>query len=425
MKPKVLILGGGFGGAYAAKAFSKFRDQVDVTLIDRRNFAVFYPLLIEAGVGAIEPRHVVVPLRRFAKGCEFKLAEVQSVDVAAKTVEIQLIGEEESQTLSYDHLILSFGSVTRFVDMPGLRENAFQLKSLSDAIAMRDRAIQLLELADASNDESVRQAYLTVVTIGSNFTGIEFAGEFHAFMVDASRDYPNVDPKKIRMLVLERGDRILNSVADDLAAWAKQAMERRGIEFFYHTTATSIAEDHVVLGNGMVVPCHTVMWAAGVAPNPILDRIPGLPRNKAGYVDCERDLSVKGVDGVWAIGDTATVLTADGKPYPPTAQNATRQGPLTAKNIIAKINGTPTKTFDFKPLGAFASIGGRSATAEMMGLKFKGFLGWFFYRGVYLSKMPTLAMKLRLSIDWAVELALKSEPVALGLHRPRHGGEPE
>ncbi len=419
-RPRVVILGGGFGGAYAAKALQKQSraGELDVTVVDRRNYALFYPLLIEAGVGAIEPRHVVVPIRKFAKYCEFEMAEVLAIDFAAKQVKICPVGDEECKSVPYDHLVLAFGSVTRWVDIPGLRENAFQLKSLRDAIGMRDRAIALLELANQLATAEARRAILTIVTIGSNFTGIEFAGEFQAFMRDAARDYHNVHPDEIRMIVLERGDRILNSVQDATAKYALETLKKRGVEFFYHTSATEIGEAHVVLTSGEHIPCRTTVWAAGVAPNPLLSTLVGLPLNKHGYIECERDLRVVGFEEVWAIGDNATVLSKDGTPFAPTAQNACRQGPLVAKNIVATLANQPLKTYDHKPLGSFAVIGRRAAAAELLGMRFSGFVGWFLYRGTYLAKLPTIAMRLRVSIDWAIELFLKSDPVTLGLHRP-------
>ena len=424
-KPHIVILGGGFGGAYAAKAFQAAcrRGEVEVTLIDRRNFALFYPLLIEAGVGSIEPRHVVVPIRKFAKDCNFEMAEVRSADLSAKQITICPVGSDTNVTLSYDHLVIALGSVTRWVDIPGLRENAFQMKSLRDAIGMRDRAIALLELANQIPDAEQRKSILTIITIGSNFTGIEFAGEFQAFMRDVAKEYKNIDPSEIRMIVLERGDRILNSVQADLADYALNTLKARGVEFMYHTSAVEVGPNFVRLTTGETIPCETTVWAAGIAPNPALAKLTGLPLNQHGYIDCERDMRVVGSDSVWAIGDNATVMAADGKPFAPTAQNACRQGPKVAKNILATLAGTPTKPFDFEALGSFAVIGRRCAAAEVFGLKFKGFIGWFLYRGTYLAKLPTVTMRLRVSIDWAVELVLKSDPVTLGLHRPEKNGD--
>ena len=421
-KPRIVILGGGFGGAYAAKSLSKHmsRGEVEVTLVDRRNYALFYPLLIEAGVGIIEPRHVVVPIRRFARNCNFEMAEVKGIDLTNKTVSICVVGDQRDQDIAYDHLVIGIGSVTRFVDIPGLREHSFEIKSLADAIGMRDRAISLLEHANTLQDSEARKALLTIVVIGSNFTGIEFAGEYQAFLTEAAKDYPNVVPDEIRMIVLERGDRILNSVPEKLAEYARKTLEGRGVKFLYKTTATEIGADYVVLSDGIRLACHTTVWAAGVTANPLLKRIEGLPLNKFGFIECERDLRVKGFDNVWAVGDSATVLTAEGQPYAATAQTASRQGPLVAKNISASLKGEQTATFDFKPLGSFAAIGRRAAAADFKGMHFTGFVGWFLYRSAYLFKMPTFAMKVRLAIDWALEFIFRTDPVALGLHRTKH-----
>ncbi len=423
-KPRVVILGGGFGGAYAAQTLAKRcrRGEIDLTVIDRNNYLLFYPLLVEAGVGAIEPRHVVVPLRRFMPGADFRMAEVISIDLQQQRVTFQVIGCEEEESIHYDHLVFGLGSITKIPPIPGLKEWSFQLKSLTDAVELRDRGIRLLELANTMPSEQDRRDLLRVVTVGANFTGIEFAGEYHAFLTAAAREYKNVSQSEIEMLVLEYADRILPAVDADLAGWAHDTLTKRGVDIRSKTSVTQVHERQVVLTTGQIVGTRTVVWAAGIAPNPIVAKS-GLPVNERGYVDCESTLRVKGFDNVWAIGDAASVFDENGKPYAATAQNASRQGPLVAQNILATINGQDLQPFRFKPLGSFAAIGHRSAAAEVLGRNFKGFLGWFLFRGTYLMKMPTLSMKIRLALDWFLELILQSEIVQLGVHRPRNSEE--
>ncbi len=416
--PRIVVLGGGFGGAYAAQRIAH-KSKVDLTILDRNNFLLFYPLLVEAGVGALEPRHVVVPLRLFVPKSDFRMAEVTAVDLERQVVSYQVVGSKVVEELSYDQLILSLGSITRIAPIPGLREFGFELKSLSDAVELRDRGIRQLELANTISDPQERRDLLRHVVVGANFTGIEFAGEYQAFMADAAKHYQNIQPTEIEMIVLEHGRRILPSVRPDLSAWAEKTLTKRGVDIRAETTITEIGEDFAVLTTGERISTGMVVWAARIAPNPLVAKIPGLPINVKGYIDCDPDLRVKGLQNVWAIGDCATVYDVSGHPFAATAQSATRQGSVVADNVLAAMVGAPTKHFAYKPLGSFVAIGRRSAAAEVLGHSFKGFIGWFLYRGTYLMKMPTLPMKVRVAMDWLLELLLKSEVVQLGVHRPR------
>jgi NADH dehydrogenase len=416
---RVVVIGGGFGGASAAHALAKLAKNrpIDVTLIDRNNFLLFYPLLIEAGVGAIEPRHVVVPLRKYLPRGDFRMAEVLDVDLKGQQVHYQPIGADEAQSIHFDHLILALGSVTRKPPVPGLAENGFEMKSLADAISHRDRGIRLLELANTVEDPVLKRELLTFVAVGANFTGVEFAGEYQAFLSEMAEDYPNLQPKDVRMVVVEHGKRMLPTVRPHLADWARDTLIKRGVEVHTEMSVVAVGPRDCTLTDGTNIPTRTVVWTAGIAPPAILQKIEGLTLNEKGYIACERDMRVKDWPNVWAIGDCATVLTAEGKMYAATAQNATRQGPWVADNILATLDGRPTKTFDFRPLGSFAAIGRRVAAAEFMGREFRGVLGWFMYRGAYLMKMPTFGTKLRLATDWLVELLLRSDPVQTGVHR--------
>lgn len=423
----VLILGGGFGGAYAAQRLAKGLrgTSYELTVVDRNNYLLFYPLLVEAGVGVLEPRHVVVPIRKFMPNGDFRMAEVLSVDLSAQEVVIQVIGRDTPEKLKYDHLVFGLGSITRIPPIPGLKEHGFELKSLADAIELRDRGIRQMELANAMGSAEDRRSLLRVVVVGGNYTGVELAGEYQAFLVNAARQYSNVAERDIEVRVLELGDRILPAVDRDLAEWAVRTLSARGVIIQTNNTVTEVGKDYAVLKTGERLATTTVVWAAGIAPNPLIANVDGFPRNERGYIDCERDLRVKGFENVWAIGDAATVYNAEGKPYAATAQNASRQGPLVAANILATIQGRPTKTFDFKTIGAFAIIGHRNAAAEFMGLRFRKFIGWFLYRGTYLAKMPTFAMKVRLALDWFLELVLPAPVVQLGVHRDRRSGGKE
>lgn len=421
-KRRVLVLGGGFGGAYAAQRLSRrLPNDWELTLVDRNNFLLFYPLLVEAGVGSLEARHVVVPLRKFLRRGSFLMAEIQSVDLQGRTAQIQIIGADEAVQIRFDHLVIATGSATKFPPIPGLKENAFQFKSLADGIDLRDRGIRLLELANTIDDPEKRRAILRVVVVGANFTGIEFAGEYQAFLRDAARSYPRVSKDEVGIVVLDLADRLLNALEPDLAEYARKHLSRRGMDIRMKTSVSEVGERHVVLTTGERLDAYTTVWCAGITPGPLLDSMPGLPRNRQGYIECEPDLSVKGCANVWAIGDLAAVLDAEGKPYAATAQNATREGVLCADNILRSIRNEPLRPFRFNSLGSLAAIGCRTAVAKVFGIKLSGFVAWFAFRTVYLFKMPGWGRRFRIMMDWTADLFLRAEPVQLGLRHAERG----
>jgi NADH:ubiquinone reductase (H+-translocating) len=418
-KRRIVIVGGGFGGAYAAQTLSRHLPaDWDLTLIDRNNFLLFYPLLVEAGVGTIEPRHVVVPIRKFIKHGNFIMGEVEGVDPATKQVMYRVIGSNHAERLHYDHLVLAVGSVTKLPPVPGLKEHGFELKSLADSVEFRDRGIRLLELANTVEDVEERRSLLRVVVVGSNFTGIELAGEYQDFLQDAAKAYENVRPDDIQVMVVEYADRILPALDEELADYARRQLERRGLVIRTKTTLTEIRHGEVTLSTGEVVRTHTPVWCAGIAPSPLLAKIPGLPVDERGYIECEQNLRVSGFDDLWAIGDSAKVLDQSGKPYPATAQNATRQGTQVANNIRAVIRGEAPKPFVFGGLGSLAAIGCRTAVAKVFGIKLAGMLAWWIYRTVYVMKMPSWSRRIRIILDWTVDVFVRREPVQLGVRRP-------
>lgn len=415
-KKRVVVLGGGFGGAYAAQALDrKLPKDYDLTVIDRNNFLLFYPLLVEAGVGTIESRHVVVPIRKFLRRGELRMAEVEAVDLAQKQICLKVNGSDVPEQLHYDHLVIALGSVTKFPDILGLRENGFQFKSLSDGIELRDRGIRLLELANSTRDPLKRQAILRVVVVGSNFTGIEFAGEYQAFLREAAKSYDNIVASDISVMVIEYAERILPALGEELAEFAHKHLQKRGLDIRVKTTLTKVDRYSVELTTGETVETYTAVWCAGIAPSPLLKQISGLPLNKFGYITCDRTMQVEGLDNVWAIGDSATILNEQGKPYTQTAQNATREGTQVAANIIRAIKGEEQKPFHHKDQGSLTALGCRTGVAKLMGVKVAGFLAWFMYRTIYLFKMPSWSRRIRIMLDWTTDLFFRKDPVQLGI----------
>jgi NADH dehydrogenase len=424
--PRIVIVGGGFGGSYCAQALERnLRDEeAELLLLDKNNYFIFYPLLVEAGTGSLEPRHAVVGMRSFLKRTGFRSAEVESVDFVRQRVHYRLSGNDERQHVDYDQLVLASGAVTNMPDIPGLREYGFGLKSMADAIGLRDRAIQLLELADAVDDPQRRRALLHFIVVGANFTGVEVAGEFQVFLQKASRYYRNVQAGDCRVTLIEITDRILRALDEDLSQFALDRLKARKIEVKLESTIARVEPEGVELKKGQWLDANTVIWAAGVGPSPLVEKL-DVPKDERGYIVCERDLRVKDRDNVWAIGDAALNLDADGNPYPATAQHAVREGKHLAENLTAVLRDHAPKPCDIQSQGALAALGCRTGVARIMGVKLSGFAAWFMYRTVYLFKMPGLSRKARVALDWTADLFFPREYIQLGLHRPPRQTEAE
>jgi NADH dehydrogenase len=425
-RKRVVIVGGGFGGAYCARELegSSSHDSLEVVLIDRRNYLVFYPLLAEAGTGNLEPRHVVVPIRSFLRSTRFIMGEVRDISLDAQRLTYRIAATGEQRELGYDHLVLSPGSVTKLPDVPGLEEHAFEMKSLGDAVTLRDRAVALLEAADCESSAEKRRELLHFVVVGANFTGVEVAGEYDQFLRRATRYYGNLRPEDVSVSLVEQKKRILPALDEDLAKYARHHLESRGVSILLENSIDSIGAHASRLSSGEEIRARTIVWCAGIAPSPVLDRAPGIPRDEHGYVQCERDLSVVGHDEVWSIGDVAVNRDAEGKPYPPTAQHAMRQGRHVAQNIkrVTGSRGSP-EPFDYESAGELVALGCRSAVAKILGVKFSGFIAWWFYRTLYLAKMPGLGRKARVATDWTLSLLTRPDVVQLGVLQREPGEE--
>jgi NADH dehydrogenase len=420
--PRIVIVGGGFAGAYHARELEKQLrpGEAEITLLNQTNYFVFTPLLVEAGTGALEPRHAVVPLRRFLKRTALRIAEVTAIDVERREVHSRLFDASESVT-PYDHLVLAAGSVTRAPDVPGLRQHGFGMKSLADAVALRDRAVGLLEFANETDDAARRRAMLTFVIVGGNYTGVEVAGEFNEFLTEATRLYANITPADIRIVLVDHEPRILHALDEDLSDYASERLQRRGVELRLKNTVTRITKQSAELGDGGTIPAWTVIWAAGVAPNPLLAKL-DLPRNERGYLECEPDLRVQGCDNVWGIGDCAANPDPQGNPYPPTAQHAIQEGRQAAENIARTLRNQPTRPLVYRSRGIIAPLGKHQGVARALGLKLSGLPAWFLWRSFYLMKMPGFGRRLRVMVDWTLDWFFRRDCVQLGIHGTHHPG---
>jgi NADH dehydrogenase len=393
--PRIVVLGGGFGGTHFSQAFLKSLRgrKAELVLIDFKNYFVFYPLLVEAGTGSLEPRHAVVSIRKYIPEGDFRMAEVTGIDTTRQKVIYRIVGSPDEEKVGYDHLVLALGSVTRLPDIPGLIKYGFQLKSMADAVGLRDRAIHLLELANSTKDIEKKIALLRIVVVGANFTGVELAGEFN---------------------LIEATDRILPALPGSLAEYAAKKLDRKGVGIILNNTVKQVNSDHVVLKDGRSIPTYTVVWCAGIAPSPVITSS-GLPTDDRGYIHCERDLRVRGFENVWAIGDCAVNLGQDGQPYPATAQHAVREGVHLAKNLIRAIDGKVPLSCNIRGKGSLAALGHLSGVANVMGFKFAGVSAWLLWRSVYLMKMPGLSRRARVAMDWALNMLFKRDFVQLGI----------
>ncbi|QNN24700.1 NAD(P)/FAD-dependent oxidoreductase [Planctomycetales bacterium ZRK34] len=420
-QPKtIVIIGGGFAGAYCAHMLLRRSrpDEIRVRLINQTNYFAFTPLLIEAGTGALEPRHAVVPLRRFAPGAELHMGTANGIDFEARRVTYRtMLGE--TYDLEYDHVVLAPGSVTQLPDVPGLRDHGYSIKSIGEAIALRDRAIAMLEQAEDCPDADRRRAMLTFVIVGANYTGVEVAGEFNDLLRRATRDYRNIQPDDIRVVLVDHEDRILNTLDESLSDYAMKQLRRRGVEIHLKDTATQIHAESVELKQAGRIDTMTLIWTAGIAPSPLIDAL-DVPCDQRGYVLCEPDLRIQGHDHAWAIGDSAVNVDPEGHAYPPTAQHAVREGQQAGRNILRVLRGSEPEPLVYRSQGMIAPLGDRDGVAGLMGLRLSGLPAWFLWRTVYLLKMPGIGRSLRVMLDWTLDWFFRRDYVQLGIHNRPH-----
>jgi NADH dehydrogenase len=420
-RKRIVVLGGGFGGSYLAKELTrrKYGLDAEVVVIDRNNYFIFSPLLVEAGCGSIEPRHCTVPIREFAPKAELLMAEVSGLDLERKRVHFQLVGDDQCRSIAWDHLVVALGSVTRVLPdhiVSGVREHAFFMKHMSDAVAIRDRAVELLELANAIDDPEERRRLLHIVVVGGNVTGIEVVGELEVFVREASSQYRNITPEDITFSVYELNDRLLAVLPENLSNWGTRLLKRRGIRVHTGTSVKEVHPTRIVDSNGVSVPCSTVIWTAGIAPSPVLAQLGGLPLNKFGGLQCESDYRASGLDNVWGLGDCASVPGPDGKPMPPLAQIAIRQAPQVAANIAAVEQGRRTQPGHVQLQGVLVPLGRHRGVASIKGLRVHGFAAWAMWRAIYLMKTPRFGRRLRVLVDWIVNAFCTKDYVQLGMH---------
>jgi NADH:ubiquinone reductase (H+-translocating) len=416
---RILIVGAGFAGMYAAMNMKELAASGHrVTLVNQENFLQYQPFLPEVASGTIDPRAVVVPLRRSLRHCEILIGSVESIDHGSKTARALLVSGDQHE-LEYDQIVLAPGSLSRVLPVPGLAEVGVGFKTVQEAIYLRNHVLSLLDMAAEAGPER-RRAALTFVFVGGGFAGVEALGELEDLARDAIKNYPTLRGERMRWILVEASTRILPELSQDLAEYAARQLTGRGIEVALNTRLVSAEGGLMKLSDGRELPADTLVWTAGVKPSP-LAKDSGFPVDRSGRVITDAFLRVEGVPDAWAAGDAAAVPDATtGGTSPPTAQHGLRQGRQVARNLASAIQGRPLERFVYRNIGGVCSLGRYKGVANVYGLKFRGFPGWLLHRSYHLLAMPTISRRVKIAMDWTVALLFPRDIAQLGsIQRPR------
>jgi NADH:ubiquinone reductase (H+-translocating) len=406
MKKRIYILGGGFGGLYAAleleRSIAKL-PEIEVTLVNRDNFSLFTPMLHEVAASDLDLTTIVNPLRKLLEKVQLFTGEVVEIDLPGRRLTLSHGIKRHSHSVSYDHLIIALGSVTNFYNQPALEDRVLTMKTLGDAVSLRNRLIARLEEADTECARDRREPLLTFVVAGGGFAGVETIAAVNDFLHQALPVYHNLDVSMLRLILVHSGDHILPELGPNLGSYARTKLAKRGIEIVLNSRVEALGDDCMTLTNGMSIRSSTLVWTAGTTPNPLIALLPCA--KDRGRVVVNDFLQLPDWPNVWAVGDcAATIDRRTGQLCPPTAQHALRQGRTAARNVMAAIQGRTGEGFSFRTLGLMASIGQRAGVADIRGMMFSGFLAWWLWRTVYLSKLPGWDRKVRVALQWTLDL---------------------
>ena len=412
-RKRIVILGGGFAGMKTAERLEqelRTNASAMITLVSEANALLFTPMLAEVAGSSLEPSHISTPLRSSLHRTEFVRGRIDGIDLENRKVVLASDSATGQLFVPYDQLVLALGSVSNYLGMANVEKLAFNFKSLLDAIRIRNRVIEMFERADREADASERAAFLSFVIAGGGFAGVELAGALNDFARGILADYPNLSPNELSIVLVHSRDRILPELSESLAGYAQKKMEARGVRFRLNARLSDVRPGVVVVSDGEI-RARTLVWTAGTAPNPLL-KAQSFECDKRGAVKVDSTLAVPGHPGVWALGDCAAVTDSKtGQQCPPTAQFAIREAVTVARNIAAQLKGRQSKNFHFDSLGALCVVGHQTACAELSvpfargkSVRFSGLLAWLMWRGIYLSKLPGMERKIRVLMDWVIEL---------------------
>ena len=409
---RILILGGGFAGLTVAMELEKTLAQdpsIEITLVNRENFFLFTPMLHEVAASDLDLTTIVNPVRKMLRRVHFFAGEVNQIDIEQRRVVVSHGFDHHHHTLEFDFLVLGLGSVTNHYGLPGLQEHALTMKSLGDAMRLRNHLIAHLEEAD-SDCCKLKEPLLAFVVAGGGFAGVETVAGINDFVRGALRSYPHLTEDMLRVVLVHPGPVILPELNEKLGAYAQRRLAGRKVEIRLNTRVEGFSGGAVQLSDGAAIHTSTLVWTAGTSPNPLLETIPCA--KERGRLLVTESLELQAWPGVWALGDCSAALDREtGRFYPPTAQHALRQGKLVAHNIIAAVRGTEKKRFRFSTIGQLAAIGRRTGVANILGINFSGFVAWWLWRTIYLSKLPRLEKKLRVAFDWTLDLIFAKDLV--------------
>jgi NADH:ubiquinone reductase (H+-translocating) len=414
-RQRVLILGGGFGGMYTARRLERRlpQDEAEIYLINPENYMLYTPLLPEAAAGTIEPRHVVVPLRQALRRTRVRVGNVTGADLDRHTCTYVSAGGAE-RTLHWDRLVVALGSVSRMFPVPGLAEHAVGFKTLAEAIHLRNHALEQLELADATDDPEERRARLGFVVVGAGYAGTELIAELHGLVRRALRLYPGLRQSDTRWVLADMAPKVLPELGGRLSERALEVLRGRGIEIRLGTSLEQVGPDWVRFTDREWMPASTVVWTAGVAPDPLAGKL-GLATDERGRIVVDEQLAVPGRDDVFAVGDVAAVpIAGKGGTAPPTAQHALRQAKVCGDNVATSLGHGQRRRFGFSGLGLLVNLSENYGVGKVMGVPVSGLVGWLVTRTYHWFALPTWTRRLRVALDWAVAAAFPRDVAELG-----------
>lgn len=437
-RKRIVVLGAGFAGVALSQELARLLPRevdCEITLVDQNNFSLFTPMLTEVVGGDVDPEDIVSPVRRLSPRITFEQGRVDGIALndgsegsgGASRVTLTVGGGDPrvpvgQQTLDAEHLVIALGSVTNFHHIKGLREQSLTIKSVAEAAAIRNRALALLERADAEHDRARQQELLTFVVGGGGFSGVETVAALNDFVRGSAGNYPGIRPEDIRMFVVHPESRLLPEISESLAAYAKEKLEDRGVTVVLNTKITGASADSVDIepehAGNKSIRTNCLIWAGGVMPSPIVGVL-DLKRGHHGGIVVDGTGAVPGRAGLWALGDCAEMPEPGSqKTYAPTAQNATREGAQVARNIVATMHGEMAQPFVYRPIGELAIVGKRSGVASLYGVHLSGLIAWIMWRAIYLAKMPRTSQRVRVGINWLLDLIFGREIAEISWARP-------
>jgi NADH:ubiquinone reductase (H+-translocating) len=409
---RILILGGGFAGLTVAMELEKKiarNPAVEVTLINRDNFFLFTPMLHEVAASDLDLATIVNPVRQVLRHVHFFTGQVETIDLGHRTVIVSHGFDRHQHTFLFDFLVIGLGSVTNLYGISGLEEHALTMKTLGDAMRLRNHIIAHLEEAE-SECCKVKQPLLTFVVAGGGFAGVETVAAINDFARKALRSYPRLAEDMLRVVLVHPGPAILPELEDRLSTYALKNLASRKVEILLNTKVEGFSGKVVRLTDGTTIATNTLVWTAGISANPLLESIPCA--KERGRLIVTESLELPNWPDVWALGDCAAIPDRrTGKFHPPTAQHALRQAKIVAHNLTASVAGTEKKGFNFSTVAQLAALGQRTGVANILGMNFSGFIAWWLWRTIYLSKLPRFEKKLRVAFDWTLDLIFSKDLV--------------